>query len=400
MCCTGHSADASTPISTTLSFKDRADALLKGIHDGTIKGIDSDMYLQLAQTLFGDFKANFDVPDEAFLYTVQNNLYAFSGAKSMAMYKQLRDLVTDGGRVRSFAEFKREALQVVDNYNLTWLATERQNVIRSGIMSSEWQRNVQAASVYPYLKYRTEADNNVRPEHAALEGIVRKVSDGFWDNFYPPNGWNCRCYTEQLTEADVTGTITTDEAVSVAAKNAKVADGFKVNPGKSGVVFSDAHDYFQSLPKGKQLKASDYGLPKAEDITGGTPVQFVSKEEFETWFNEQLNGGETFELKPPAALNITPKVPKALAGKIVKQNRYAYGKELKAVIEKPDEVWSGYVEGAKFAKRWVTAYIKYYKGQLPIAVLVDAEGTVLSIQQAYNWARVNQWRINILLYRK
>ena len=33
-----------------------------------------------------------------------------------------------------------------------------------------------------------------------LEAIVRPVDDQFWNTYYPPNGWNCRCSVEQLSD--------------------------------------------------------------------------------------------------------------------------------------------------------------------------------------------------------
>ncbi len=42
------------------------------------------------------------------------------------------------------------------------------------------------------LQYRTAMDGKVRDSHEAMEGITLPASDKFWDENYPPNGWNCR----------------------------------------------------------------------------------------------------------------------------------------------------------------------------------------------------------------
>ena len=42
-------------------------------------------------------------------------------------------------------------------------------------------------------EYTTVGDNRVREEHAVLEGVTLPKNDPFWRQFYPPNGWSCRC---------------------------------------------------------------------------------------------------------------------------------------------------------------------------------------------------------------
>ena len=48
------------------------------------------------------------------------------------------------------------------------------------------------------FEYLTVGDDRVRPEHEKLDGIRRKADDEFWDTFWPPNGWNCRCQAVAL----------------------------------------------------------------------------------------------------------------------------------------------------------------------------------------------------------
>ena len=43
------------------------------------------------------------------------------------------------------------------------------------------------------FRYVTMGDDRVRPEHAALEGTTLPKDHHFWQRWWPPNGWNCRC---------------------------------------------------------------------------------------------------------------------------------------------------------------------------------------------------------------
>ncbi len=44
-------------------------------------------------------------------------------------------------------------------------------------------------------------DKNTRPEHAALNGLIRRWDDPFWKEWYPPNGFKCRCTVRSLSRA-------------------------------------------------------------------------------------------------------------------------------------------------------------------------------------------------------
>ena len=86
-------------------------------------------------------------------------------------------------------------------------ASRLETIYRTNLQSSyaagHWQ-SIQANKVaMPYLMYDAVDDGATRAEHAAHDNIVRPVDDNFWDSFYPPNGWNCRCGVIQLSEEDL-----------------------------------------------------------------------------------------------------------------------------------------------------------------------------------------------------
>jgi Phage Mu protein F like protein len=83
-------------------------------------------------------------------------------------------------------------------------------------------------------------DERVRDSHRVLHGITRHIDDVFWDEYYPPNGWSCRCGTKQSRGPE--------NAVTDHARDDKsFPPAFRINPGKTGQIVSDEHPYFQGL---------------------------------------------------------------------------------------------------------------------------------------------------------
>ena len=73
-------------------------------------------------------------------------------------------------------------------------------------------------------KYVTMGDNRVRDEHAQLDGVVRQKDDPFWDTYWPPNGWNCRC--------QVVSIFNKRRQTRVPSGAASPDEGFQFNPGR------------------------------------------------------------------------------------------------------------------------------------------------------------------------
>lgn len=52
----------------------------------------------------------------------------------------------------------------------------------------------------PYWQYHAVMDDRVRPTHAALAGIIFPANHHFWDDHFPPTGFNCRCSVTALID--------------------------------------------------------------------------------------------------------------------------------------------------------------------------------------------------------
>ena len=124
--------------------------------------------------------------------SIQNNLYTFSAAKTLAQMNAMRDRIAKD-KIKSAGDFKQNVKAIGVDFNETWLATEFNNVVAGGRMGARWQEYKDGEDEFPNLMYITMEDDRVRPEHQALDGITLPLSDPFWNKYYPPNGWNCRC---------------------------------------------------------------------------------------------------------------------------------------------------------------------------------------------------------------
>lgn len=95
-----------------------------------------------------------------------------------------------------------------------------------------------------YLQYRTAGDDHVRPAHAALNGVTLPPSDSFWTDYYPPNGWNCRCTVVQVRKSKYPAT-PHDEAMSLGedALGDDKKGIFRFNSGQQQKTMPDYNPY-------------------------------------------------------------------------------------------------------------------------------------------------------------
>lgn len=97
-----------------------------------------------------------------------------------------------------------------------------------------------------YFRYTAVLDSKTRPTHRKLHGTTLPKNDKFWDTNYPPNGWNCRCKVQVLTEAEVRARGITPLADGSFLRDVCDED-FAYNPGKI--------DKIDEILKEKQEKA-------------------------------------------------------------------------------------------------------------------------------------------------
>ncbi|MEY4926910.1 MAG: hypothetical protein RI894_1346, partial [Bacteroidota bacterium] len=191
-------------------------------------------------------KIDYTTPDGQAVKFLLNNVQAFSLAKTFVELRDLSDLLTDGnGKMREWQDFKTEALKLHTLYNKVYLKTEYELAVASAQMSAQWQRIQADKETHPFLKYHTIGDERVRDSHHAMDGITRAIDDKFWTQYYPPNGWRCRCDVQQ-----VSGKVK-ETNLKMFTPPSDITPMFKNNVGVNGVMFHENHPYFKASMEAK-----------------------------------------------------------------------------------------------------------------------------------------------------
>ncbi len=175
---------------------------------------------------------------------LQRSDYIFSGMKAFhELNEAFPSLLDENGNRKTFEAFLNDVRKIDKTYNSNYLRAEYNFVQSSAQMAAKWERFSEDGDRYN-LQYRTAGDGKVRPEHAALNGVTLPPSDPFWEEYYPPNGWNCRCTVVQVRKSKYP-TTPHDEAMALGeeALQRDTKGIFHFNPGKEDKTVPDYNPY-------------------------------------------------------------------------------------------------------------------------------------------------------------
>jgi len=358
---------------------------LKRIYDGTLEqgNIDPDYYkyvseqLQsgVAKGLGGNTFGASDYRNTLKAYLDQN-IYAFSSARSLYMLEQYRNFLTDAdGNVLSESAFINKVQQINQVDNITHLKIERGSTIAIAQGAEKWP----GLQAFELLEYRTTGGENVCPICGGLDGLVMAADDPRWF-IYIPNHFGCKCNTIPAAGDAVAWP---DDVINDRIKAANIPPYFKRNFAEQQLVYADDHPYIQKIGVNKlhELDAvKNYGLRSGEkiyngidDLPGYKPLK--DKAVANAWW-EDMAGSQrgSFEIKSVDNLSVT--FDNDFRNHVLEQNnddRFQFIKEVEALLQNPDEVWSNRIKG-----NINNIYLKYFDGS-PMALIVEADKTVRAV---------------------
>ncbi len=119
----------------------------------------------------------------------------------------IADAMKNGTGIR---EFRSRVDEIFEKNGLDPLHPWRIDTIFRTNMQSAYQagryRQMTSPAVLnarPYWRYVAVKDGSTRPEHAALHGKIFRHDHPFWQTWYPPNGFRCRCTVQTLSAREI-----------------------------------------------------------------------------------------------------------------------------------------------------------------------------------------------------
>ena len=329
-----------------------------------------------------DVRFAYGLQDDAFITALEQNLFHFSAAKTLAEVQELNRMFRES---KNFEEFSKKAAEICGTFNKTWQKTEYETAVLTAESASNYHRLMGKTKLFPYWKYVTAGDDKVREEHRKLDGAVLPAKDTRWDKIFPPNGWKCRCRVTPVMRHEVT-----EEWL---AESSRIVDGYlgtsewrKVeqqhwdsNRGKRAEIFDKNQMYIRKFPDMAarymdKIPPAGWGAePSFKKLTGEKAPELKEYEgTAESWWNDRkkvMDGKDVLPVtdyrgriwymeKKDYDIHTTD-------DKKSRGFRVKYLSCIDEVMADPDEVWLGseYKDRENPESRlnnWIL--IKYYKG--------------------------------------
>lgn len=195
---------------------------------------------------------------------LKESCLVFSGLKTFHQLGEAFPSLTDEkGERKPFEQFLNDVRSIDENYNKYYLKAEYNFAVSSSQMAAKWEEFASKGDRYD-LQYRTAGDSKVRESHRKLNRVTFPIDSPFWDQYFPPNGWGCRCNVVQVREGKYP---VSDEKKAMQDGNqsttGKHQEMFRFNPGKQQAAFPAYNPY--TIKKCEGCSKNGYKLSKNVD---------------------------------------------------------------------------------------------------------------------------------------
>lgn len=222
------------------------DSAIARVYNGKLKAgdIDPDLWKSNTESMWKAVKEGWGVPkglsmEHARLLELRSNVNTFAAFKNHANVVDVTlQLFDENGNERNFKQFKEAVSPLMDKYNKNYLKAEYELAQKSSASAAEWMELEDSGDM---LEYFAIMDGATRQDHALLNGTILPATDPFWQQFYPPNGWGCRCYARRRRAANATQ--------QYPKSVPELQQSFRNNVGTSRQVFTDEHPFIRSVEK-------------------------------------------------------------------------------------------------------------------------------------------------------
>lgn len=181
--------------------------------------------------------------------------------------------------------------------------------MRSARAAGQWDRIQRSKRALPYLVYLIGPSQRHRPSHEAKNGLVLPVDDPFWQTWYPPNGWGCKCHVRQITRREA-------EEIGIGeSPETPMREVFNSRTGEIKSIPSGIDPGWESNPGAfRQRRMAEFLQGK---LDGADPAiaHAAARDMATSWRVRRIHDGTAQGTAPVAIL------PKALAEKIGAKTR-------------------------------------------------------------------------------
>ena len=127
------------------------------------------------------------------------------GAELETVFNAITKAIENG---TTLEDFKKECADIFERRGWTGVGAWRvDNIFRTNIMTAynagRYRQMMETADDRPFWMYDAINDKRTRPGHRYLDGRVFRYDSPFWDTWYPPNGFRCRCSVTTLSESQM-----------------------------------------------------------------------------------------------------------------------------------------------------------------------------------------------------